>query len=105
MRIELFTEKNSEQSLFFPSVRSHIVKMTSNPIYNEFFQFEQCPSSPSSFVVFTIITYDRFSRDQILGQVIYSIPFDDLNDQERTFISDITPRHEQVCLILPGRDR
>lgn len=95
VRIELFSEKNPLQQIF-PSVRTHIVKMSSSPIFDEYFQFEQFPSDSSSSIVATILTYDRFSRDEILGEVTFPIRIDELNDEEKVFVSEIQPRHERI---------
>ena len=85
-------------------MRTHIVKKNAHPVYDELFelahvrQMEQQPLS----LLFTLLTYDTFTRDEILGQVLFPLdrpspttlePFD---SSETTFTRNITPRHVQV---------
>jgi hypothetical protein len=86
-------------------MRTHIVKKNSHPIYDELFEFpniRQINNNNKLSLLFTILTYDTFTRDEILGQVEFPIILPDgittnaLESTETTFTRDITPRHKQV---------
>jgi hypothetical protein len=87
-------------------MRTHIVKKNSHPIYDELFEFsniQQISNDMKFSLLFTILTYDTFTRDEILGQVEFPIILPDeltttnaLQSTETIFTKDITPRHKQV---------
>jgi Ca2+-dependent lipid-binding protein len=86
-------------------MRTHIIKKNSHPIYDELFEFSnisQINNKNKLILLFTILTYDTFTRDEILGQVEFPVILPDgiisnaLESTETTFTRDITPRHKQV---------
>jgi hypothetical protein len=86
-------------------MRTHIIKKNSHPVYDELLEFSnirQINNHNKLSLLFTILTYDTFTRDEILGQVTYPIILPDgitlnaLEPTETTFTRDITPRHKQV---------
>ena len=86
-------------------MRTHIVKKNPHPIYDELFEFVQLDSRNKYALLFTILTYDTFTRDEILGQVEFPINLpsettttatDVLQGTETLFTRDIIPRHKQV---------
>ena len=79
-------------------MRTHIVKKNAYPVYDELFQFDNLASATdeSSSLVFTVSTYDTFTRDEIVGEVIFPLRLSMLNSTEMTFTHDITPRYQQV---------
>lgn len=88
-------------------MRTHIVKKNAHPVYDESFEFSninEIKNYNKLSLLFTIITYDTFTRDEILGQVIFPIILPDnvtpnsLQSYETTYTQDITPRHKQVEL-------
>lgn len=84
-------------------MRTHIIKKNSNPVYDELFEFPNIQLTNLS-LIFTILTYDTFTRDEILGVVTFPVILPDgitenaLESTETTFIRDIIPRHKQVKL-------
>lgn len=85
-------------------MRTHIIKKNAHPIYDELFEFANIDSRKKYALLFTILTYDTFTRDEILGQVEFPINLpsgtttttDTLQGTEAIFTRDITPRHKQV---------
>ena len=79
-------------------MRTHIIKRNAHPVYNELFEFtnlEQINNETYS-LLFTILTYDTFTRDEILGEVICPIKNEILNSTEMTFTQNLTSHHQQV---------
>ena len=88
-----------------PSMRTHIVKKNIHPVYDELFEFPN--THPIDFdprsLLFTILTYDTFTRDEVLGQVLLplsqqtnqigSTPF---SSSEITITREVTSRYVQV---------
>lgn len=87
-------------------MRTHIVKKNAYPVFDELFQFDNLASitDESSSLVFTVSTYDTFTRDEIVGEVIFPLRLSMVNSTEMTFTHDITPRCQQVREIDPLRD-
>ena len=85
-------------------MRTHIIKKNVHPIYDELFEFSPVHSTKKYSLLFTLLTYDTFTRDEILGQVEFPIILPDettaianaLDVNETIFTRDITPRHKQV---------
>lgn len=79
-------------------MRTHIVKKNPHPIYDELFEFTSLEeiSLENLSLVFTISTYDTFTRDEVLGEVIFPIQINTLDSTEMTFTQNLTPRHQQV---------
>ncbi|CAF2757104.1 unnamed protein product [Rotaria sp. Silwood2] len=107
VRIELISADNDNNTQEpYQSMRTHIIKKNNHPIYDELFEFSnirQINNTNNLSLLFTILTYDTFTRDEILGQVIFPIILPDgttsnaLQSNEVTFTEDITPRHKQFC--------
>lgn len=104
-KILLLLLSSSNLSLIdsFPSMRTHIVKKNPHPIYDELFEFTNLEeiSLENHSLIFTISTYDTFTRDEIIGEVIFPIQTTALDSTEMTFTQNLTPRHQQVCGDLP----
>ena len=79
-------------------MRTHIIKTNSQPNYDELFQFSNLHQhSPNLTLLFTILTYDTFTRDEILGQIPFPIQLPEYNKStEITHTKDITTRYKQV---------
>ncbi|UJR31586.1 hypothetical protein I4U23_019073 [Adineta vaga] len=101
VRIELILTKSDQTREPLQSMRTHIIKKNSHPIYNELFEFSNIHSTNLS-LLFTILTYDTFTRDEILGEVTFPIILPDgittngLETTETTFTQDIIPRYKQL---------
>lgn len=79
-------------------MRTHIVRKNPQPIYDELFEFTSLEeiSLENFSLVFTMSTYDTFTRDEILGEVIFPIRINTLDSTEMIFTQNLTPRHQQV---------
>jgi hypothetical protein len=79
-------------------MRTHIIKKNAYPIYDELFEFKNIEqiNNENYSLVFTISTYDTFSRDEIIGEVIFPIKSNILDSTEMTFTQNLKPRHKQV---------
>ena len=81
-------------------MRTHIVRKNSHPIYDELFEFTSLEELflENVSLLFTVATYDTFTRDEILGEVIFPIQVQTLDSTEMTFTQNLTPRHQQVII-------
>ncbi|CAF1028920.1 unnamed protein product [Rotaria sordida] len=99
VRVELIsTSMENTTPKTFPSMRTHIIKKNAHPIYDELFEFtniEQINNDNYS-LVFTISTYDTFTRDEIVGEIIFPIELNTLESTEITFTKILTTRHKQL---------
>jgi hypothetical protein len=79
-------------------MRTHIIKKNAHPIYDELFEFNNLEgiNNENYSSIFTISTYDTFTRDEIIGEVIFPIKSNTLDSTEMTFTQNLTPRHKQV---------
>ncbi|CAF3578270.1 unnamed protein product [Adineta steineri] len=105
VRIELVSTERNDSEEPFQSMRTHIIKKNPHPIYDEVFEFpnlHQIKNPNNLSVYFTLLTYDTFTRDEILGQVVFPVVLPDgiitnaLDSKETTFTRDIIPRHQQL---------
>lgn len=79
-------------------VKTRVLRKTRNPIYNEEFTFtgitvNQLSSSTLHFVVFS---FDRYSRDDVVGEVFYSLQSFETNGHSLSFCRDIQPRSLRI---------
>jgi hypothetical protein len=86
-------------------MRTHIVKKNVHPVYDELFEFSPLNVLSSSIgqsyvLLFTILTYDTFTRDEILGRVHF--PIEEFLPVENLFTRHVTSRHIHVgnCSLL-----
>jgi Ca2+-dependent lipid-binding protein len=102
VRIELLSTETSASQVSLQSMRTHIIKKNAHPIYDELFEFSHVYPMKNFSLLFTILTYDTFTRDEILGQVEFPIIFPDshitnaLESTETIFTKDIIPRYKQL---------
>lgn len=99
VRIELLSQEATSMSQeLLQSMRTHIMKKNSHPNYDELFQFSNLHHNPSNLILlFTILTYDTFTRDEILGQIQFPIQLNDVNKStEITYTKEITARSKQL---------
>ncbi|XP_026678345.1 synaptotagmin-6-like [Diaphorina citri] len=79
-------------------VKTRVLRKTRNPIYNEEFTFtgitpHQLKGSTLHFVVFS---FDRYSRDDIVGEVFYSLQSFETYGHSLSFCRDIQPRNLRI---------
>lgn len=88
------------KKLFYLKAKTRVLRKTQNPVYNEEFTFYAItPNLLENLVVhFVILNFDRFSRDEILGEVackLNQFEFDSL-EKQITLVRDIAPRGNKV---------
>lgn len=82
-------------------MRTHIVRKNLHPTYDELFEYSNVqPTQNKTYSIrLSLVTYDTFTRDEILGQIFYLIDdWEDFNSTELILTREITPRHVQVFI-------
>lgn len=81
-------------------VKTRVVRKTTNPIYNEDFTFYGISNKQltNTTLHFVILSFDRYSRDDIIGEVVCNLSSVDLvgSEKEVSLIKEITQRQLQV---------
>ncbi|KAK3602773.1 hypothetical protein CHS0354_027771 [Potamilus streckersoni] len=88
VKLQLLPEKKHK-------CKTRVLRKTLNPIYDETFTFyginyNQLPGITLHFVV---LMFDRFSRDEIMGEVLYPLGGEEIGNKELSVCREITPRH------------
>ncbi|CAF1645474.1 unnamed protein product [Adineta ricciae] len=99
VRIELLSPETINGSLeSIPSMRTHIVKKHAYPVYDEVFEFNNFKSTVDEeySLLFTVSTFDTFTRDEVLGEITFPINFSILSSTEMTFTQELTARQRQL---------
>lgn len=91
VKLQLLPEKKHK-------CKTRVVRKTLNPKYDETFTFYGVTAAqvPGITLHFVILSFDRFSRDEIIGEVIYPLAEIDMEKKEAVISRDITPRHLKV---------
>lgn len=83
--------------------KTRVLRKTQSPVYNEEFTFfGVTPNLLESLVVhFVVLNFDRFSRDEILGEVVVRLnQFEfDVLEKQITLSREIAPRGSKVKLV------
>ncbi|KAK2157967.1 hypothetical protein LSH36_180g04014 [Paralvinella palmiformis] len=80
-------------------VKTRVLRKTLNPVYDEIFTFYGIDFNQLQAVTlhFVVLSFDRFSRDDIIGEVIYPLAGLELAEKEPvTMMKPISPRHIKV---------
>lgn len=96
IKLQLLPEKRHK-------CKTRVLRKTLNPQYDETFTFyginpNQIPDITLHFVV---LSFDRFSRDDIIGEVIHPLNEFDISKNEMNLCKEICPRH--LTLKTQGR--
>lgn len=88
VKLQLLPEKKHK-------CKTRVVRKTLNPKYDETFTFYGVTANqmPAITLHFVVLSFDRFSRDEIIGEVIYPLSDIDVEKKEAVITRDITPRH------------
>lgn len=86
-------------------VKTRVLRKTRNPVYDEDFtfygiSFNQLPNITLHFVV---LSFDRYSRDDIIGEVfcaLNTVDVTQIENQQMALCREIQPRSLKVC--TPG---
>lgn len=95
VKLHLLPEKRQK-------AKTRVVRRSLNPVFDEVFTFygiarDQAPSITLHFVV---LSFDRFSRDDFIGEILYALPKEGLGGGEMVVCREISPRHVKVWNIL-----
>ncbi|XKL62603.1 hypothetical protein PGB90_002436 [Kerria lacca] len=82
-------------------VKTRVLRKTRNPVYEEDFSFYgiKINQLQSMILHFIVLTFDRYSRDEIIGEVFFPLNSIDIMKEEITnvmFQKDIQPRNLKV---------
>ncbi len=79
-------------------VKTRVLRKTLNPIYDEIFTFYGINYNQLNGITlhFVVLSFDRFSRDDIIGEVVYPLSGIELGDQQIALTKEIMPRHIKV---------
>ncbi|KAG1696968.1 Synaptotagmin-11 [Nymphon striatum] len=81
-------------------VKTRVVRKTTNPVYDEDFTFYGISNKQLSNITlhFVILSCDRYSRDDIIGEVVCNLNVVDLINCEKrlSLTKEIVPRHLQL---------
>ena len=91
VKLQLLPEKRHK-------VKTRVLRKTLNPMYDEIFTFYGIDFNQIQAITlhFVVLSFDRFSRDDIIGEVIYPLAGVDVSCQEVTLCKEIAPRHIKV---------
>lgn len=79
-------------------VKTRVLRKTLHPVYDEVFSFYGIdPSQVNKLTLhFVILSFDRYSRDEIIGEVLYPLANADLGKKEEAICMNVSPRHIKV---------
>lgn len=88
IKLQLLPEKRHK-------VKTRVLRKTLNPQYDETFTFYGInPTQLANITLhFVVLSFDRFSRDDIIGEVIHPLKDFDVSKNEMTLCQEISPRH------------
>ncbi|XP_076444267.1 synaptotagmin-4-like [Babylonia areolata] len=88
VKLQLLPEKKQK-------CKTRVVRKTLQPRYDEIFTFYGISAAHMAGITlhFVVLSFDRFSRDEIIGEVIYPLSDADMENKDLAITRDITPRH------------
>lgn len=91
VKLQLLPEKRHK-------CKTRVLRKTLNPVYDETFTFYGIANNQLQGMTlhFVILSFDRFSRDAIMGEVLYPLEADEVCKQKLSLCKEITPRHLKV---------
>lgn len=91
IKLQLLPEKKHK-------CKTRVLRKTLNPVYDETFTFYGIPQNLLQNITlhFVILSFDRFSRDEIIGEVIYPLSGVQVDQKEVSLSKEIMPRYLKV---------
>ncbi|XP_012934570.1 synaptotagmin-4 [Aplysia californica] len=88
VKLQLLPEKKHK-------CKTRVLRKTLSPTYDETFTFYGVTGNqiPATTLHFVVLSFDRFSRDEIIGEVIYPLSDPDVEKKDDAITREITPRH------------
>ncbi|CAH1796143.1 unnamed protein product [Owenia fusiformis] len=79
-------------------VKTRVLRKTLNPVYDEIFTFYGITYAQMSTITlhFVVLSSDRYSRDDIIGEVLYPLDGVDLSEDDISLCKEISPRTSQI---------
>ena len=79
-------------------VKTRVMRKTLEPVYEETFTFYGLAYNQLQGVTlhFVVMSFDRFSRDDVIGEVVMPLANTDLSEKPVTLAREIKPRHPKV---------
>ena len=95
IKLQLLPEKKHK-------CKTRVLRKTLNPVYDETFTFFGINANQLQGITlhFVVLSFDRFSRDEIIGEIIHPLSGSDVGQKEVTFTREISARHLKVKLII-----
>lgn len=95
IKLQLLPEKKHK-------CKTRVLRKTLSPTYDETFTFYGVTAAQiqATTLHFVVLSFDRFSRDEIIGEVIYPLSDLGVENKDAAITRDITPRHLKVNLSL-----
>ncbi|KAL6032671.1 hypothetical protein STEG23_025035 [Scotinomys teguina] len=81
-------------------VKTRVLRKTLDPVFDETFTFYGIPYSQLQDLVlhFLVLSFDRFSRDDVIGEVMVPLAGVDPSTGKVQLVRDITKRNIQKCI-------
>lgn len=100
IKLQLLPEKQHK-------VKTRVLRKTRNPVYDEDFTFYGINQNQLQGITlhFVVLSFDRYSRDDIIGEVFYSLSAVEavqLENQQVSLCRDIQPRSLKIRLQARG---
>jgi len=96
VKLQLLPEKRHK-------VKTRVLRKTLSPVYDEIFTFYGIHANQIAGITlhFVVLSFDRFSRDDVIGEVVYPLADVNVEEKEVTICKEIQPR--QIKLASSGR--
>ncbi|XP_038071955.1 synaptotagmin-4-like [Patiria miniata] len=79
-------------------VKTRVMRKTLEPVYEETFTFYGLAYNQLQGVTlhFVVMSFDRFSRDDVIGEVVVPLANIDLSEKAVTLTREVKPRHPKI---------
>ena len=92
VKLELLPERRQK-------AKTRVIHDTVDPVFDEIFTFYGIEKASAVVLRFVVLSFDRFARDDFLGEVVYPLSRIDLGDGAVTVCREIAPKHDKVNLL------
>lgn len=91
VKLQLLPEKQHK-------VKTRVLRKTTNPVYNEEFTFYGLTHNQLQAVTlhFVVLSFDRYSRDDVIGEVVFPLKDLDIQQHDVTVQREITQRNLKI---------
>lgn len=91
VKLHLLPEKRQK-------AKTRVVRRSLNPVFDEVFTFYGISKDQLNSITlhFVVLSFDRFSRDDLIGEVLYTLSSEGLGDKVIDVCREISPRHVKV---------